>query len=64
MARTSSRSEDMKFTQELKENFEFAELDCTWVLQWVQENFDPGDIFDEEELTRWAMENGFERSER
>lgn len=32
----------------------------TWVLDWVKENFDPKDVFSEEELENWARGHGWE----
>jgi hypothetical protein len=32
--------------------------DASWVLDWVKENFGPGEVFDESDLEQWAMDHG------
>lgn len=36
-------------------------IDASWVLDWVQFNFSPSDVFNVEELKRWAEQNGYQQ---
>ena len=58
---TTAQSE--KFIEVLLDNLEFAldGMDASFVLGWVQENFEPEDVFDEDILIDWAENNEFIR---
>lgn len=48
----------------VRENKAFAEaIFPTWPLDdaisWIQSNMEPEDVFDSEELSQWAINNGF-----
>lgn len=36
-----------------------VEDDVEWVVDWVEENFDPEDVFSDERLAAWAERNGW-----
>lgn len=42
-----------------KDVFEEMEGDADWVVDWVENEFDPDDIFQPPALHRWANENGY-----
>ena len=35
-----------------------------WILEWIAEEFNPDDIFDNERLNEWAIENGYIKEEK
>jgi len=45
-----------ELTKTLKELFS---RDSSWVLDWVTETFDPGEVYDEDKLGAWAESNGY-----
>ena len=57
---TTSMSQDASFLKELVNQFGIQEgTDFTWVLDWVAENVDPSEIYDEKKLDEWARENDY-----
>ena len=36
-------------------------LDTLFILDWVTDNFDPEDVFENDQLEDWALDNGFVR---
>jgi len=62
MPRSTLAHEDNQFEQELTENV-VRGIDATFVLAWVASNFEPEDIFDHNDLSRWALNNGFTEEE-
>ena len=34
-------------------------VNSSWVLDWVAENFNPDDVFTDDDLERWAKEHGY-----
>lgn len=33
------------------------EMDATKVLEWVADNFEPDEVFDDDKLAKWAADN-------
>ena len=57
---TTDKWQDDDFVKTLRYNgFDTSE----WVLEWVSYNFEPQDVFDEEELSAWAESNGYVKGE-
>lgn len=44
---------------EVIENLKAPLLNADFVLDWVRDNFSPGEVFPESELQTWALNNGF-----
>lgn len=38
-------------------------FDLDDVIEWVQKNSNPEDVFDKEDLEQWALDNGFVEEE-
>lgn len=49
---------------EVKENMRTPLLNAQFVLDWVETNFTPGQVFYEKELRDWALSNGFVEDEQ
>lgn len=60
MANPTSGSQDKSFMAELIDQISG---DFSWVLEWVEQNCEPDDIFDEKRLEQWARDNGFIKSD-
>lgn len=39
------------------------DIDATYILEWINENFEPDQVFDIHKLAAWAVENGYEKIE-
>lgn len=39
------------------------DIDATCILDWINENFEPDQVFDIHKLAAWAVENGYEKIE-
>mgnify|MGYP001232300580 CR=1 FL=1 len=59
MNHSTTSSADKDFNSTLAYQMNGAE----WVLDWVEENFEPSDVFNDEELGNWATENGYVKAE-
>lgn len=55
MSRTTSK-QDQEFIEALSENMN---IDASFVLDWVGDNFMPEDVFDIHFLEKWAENNGY-----
>jgi len=62
MAKRTTGPEDKSCAEMLISSLDL-QIDATLVLEWVAGNFDPEDVFDEDQLSSWAEDNGFEKSE-
>ena len=62
MIRSTTGSQDTSAEHMLKEKVEFR-VDSYNLVVWVQENFNPGDVFEEEALETWAKKNGWAKDE-
>lgn len=56
----STSEQDRDFTQHFVET---STIDFGDVVEYVAEKCMPEDVFDEETLERWALDNGFTREE-
>jgi hypothetical protein len=59
MNHTTTPSQDRDFKSTLINELGGAE----WVLDWVEQEFNPEDVFNFEMLKTWALENGFVEKE-
>ena len=57
MAKRTSTHEDADVEKFVAD--EFLSIDCGTLLQYIQDNFNPDEIFDKGELDEWAEENGY-----
>jgi len=62
MPRATTFKEDMDFAKRLAEAV-CDSITADFVLSWVAENFDPGDVYDEYDLIRWVRDNDFARKD-
>ena len=62
MIRSTTGSQDTSAEHMLKKNVEFR-VDSYNLVVWVQENFTPEDVFEEDELETWAKKNGWAKDE-
>lgn len=46
-----------------KASFQVNTIDASDVLEWVNETFDPEDVFDEDKLAAWAENNDYFKDE-
>lgn len=63
MATVTTVVDDWNFTELIVENIEFSRFGASPFLEWVEENFEPGDIFDPAVLAQWALDNGYVKNE-
>ena len=61
----TSGGQDREFGRKLWDAIEgefescFTQGRYDWVLEWVEQNFGPEDVFDASDLEEWAKDNGF-----
>ena len=53
MKHTTNSNQDLEFAKAFGDNLFIS---TEWILDWVQENFLPNEVFDEDELIEWANE--------
>ena len=54
-----------EITRSMSKSFwEHLNIDARVVLDWVEDNFLPEEIFSEEALARWADENDYKQAEQ
>ena len=53
MKHTTNSNQDLEFAKAFGNNLFIS---TEWILDWVQENFLPNEVFDEDELIEWANE--------
>lgn len=58
MSRNSTYQEDSKFSSKLKDWLNL-DVNVGYVLEYIQQNFYPWDIFEDDELDEWAEKNGY-----
>lgn len=71
MQHGTSGSQDKSMSSELKEmvSFEFSNgeskfsIDASDMLDFVEMQYEPEDVFSEDELGEWALANGFVKEE-
>ncbi len=63
----TSVRQDKSFAAELSSRFTlvddetFSDGDYSWVLEWIASQFSPGEIFDADQMSVWAEENGWDK---
>jgi hypothetical protein len=62
MAVKTTGSQDKNFAEEFASRV-VGGADYSWVLEWIEENYEPDDIFEHEVLKEWALDNGFEEAQ-
>jgi len=64
MARKTSSVEDGQIADVIREQIESAlNTDYTWIIEWVEDNCEPSDVFSDDRLGAWALDNGFTKEE-
>jgi hypothetical protein len=64
MVRKTSSSEDREIADAIREQIDSAlDADYTWIIEWVEDNCEPEDVFDDDKLGAWALDNGFTKEE-
>lgn len=56
---TTTTAMDANFEALVKERIDLG--DASWVLDWINENFTPEDVFDRDTLDKWASDNDWTR---
>lgn len=62
MARDSTYDQDRAFRLSLSENVDF-DTDANWLIDFIEANFAPDEIFPIDILEQWAEENGYTKEE-
>ena len=57
MVKQTTLAQDSEFTTLLLGSI--IDFDAALALEWVRDNFDPQDIFEDDILREWAASNGF-----
>jgi hypothetical protein len=52
----TNSKQDRDFTERLVQEIS---LDATFVLDWVVENFEPNEVYTNDQLEDWAIDNGW-----
>ncbi len=55
----TTHTQDVSLTQLIEQEIAIQTIDAGIILDWVTDNFQPGDIFEIAELSEWAIDNGF-----
>ena len=59
MSKSTTRNEDAQAGELIAALIANISIDFGDVLEYVQKNFEPDDIFDDDELDAWALANGY-----
>ena len=59
MSKPTTRNEDLKAGELIASLIKDIAIDFGDVLEYVQKNFEPDVIFDDDELDAWALANGY-----
>ena len=71
MRHSTTNTQDKQMSSELKEmaSFEFSSgeskftIDASNMLDFIETQYEPEDVFGEDELSEWALANGFIKEE-
>lgn len=55
----TTRQQDNKFEECLKDNFDVTHASLDVVIEWMRKNLEPQDVFVDGELKMWAEGNGY-----
>ena len=58
MATSTTNQQDKEFAELVKNSLDFS-LDANFVLEWIEKNFAPEDVFGRDVLDQWAENEGF-----
>jgi len=60
MATKTSYKQDIDIAEELSNNITINfEMDYSWLLEWIEENIEPDEIYSRRVLGEWAEANGY-----
>ena len=62
--RATTVAQDKDLAILLRDQAEISiDIDAVYILEWVRDNFAPDQVFDEDELARWAKDNDYYKEE-
>lgn len=58
--RSTSIAQDKSLAVLIQDSATIAiDMDATSVLEWVADNFEPDEVFDDDKLVQWAEDSGY-----
>lgn len=64
MGKTTTVGEDVALSEFISDNSEIKiKVDAGDILRYIEDNFEPEDVFSERLLAAWAVQNGYEKIE-
>lgn len=56
---STTARQDSDFAEEMRSNVEVSKKALGYAIDWIAANLEPGDVFDDKQLSVWAEANGY-----